>query len=423
MRDEMLTGQLGLFQHIGATEASNISHSLDQFLLACYIHFIDGVMERKIPCSVATVNVKTTVNKEYFNCFKIYGENKRGSRPSVGMSFLLYIYDVRDDVRINLNGLGGKGAMLTLVEKDSFLNPYTKGIEILPNKVNTVKFSRTKRVRLPEPHGNCKNRNDLKHKMSERFTHGKSMPYLYTEDSCLSSCIEYNIIQTCGCQDVGQYGILLDVFNNVSMCGATDQGKDVFIDRMKCSQKWRSALRRQCLQKCPPPCEEVVYDRHVTYLEMSPSELKYILEQERIRSSVPEQAVNQIESTQESLLKHSVSDLNISNMALIQLRRASNSYYIVEDIKSMTISDFLAKIGGTLNLWSGITVFVIVEVIDLIIRLIGRTFSGDEVKTVKQKQEICSHDTCMCDKYSVDNYNNTQNCRSCITKHPCATGT
>ena len=408
----MLTGQLGLFQHIGASEASNISHSLDQLILACYIHFIDGVMERKIPCSAATVNVKTIVNKEYFNCFKIYGENKRGSRPSVGMSFLLYIYDVRDDVRINLNGIGGKGAMLTLMEKDSFLNPYTKGIEILPNKVNTVKFSRTKRVRLPEPHGNCKNGNDLLHKMSEKFTQGKFVPNLYSEDSCLSSCIEFNIIQTCRCQDVGQYGILLDIFSNVSMCGATDQGKNVFFDRMKCSQELRSDLRRQCLQKCLPPCAEVIYDRHVTYLEMSASELKYLLEQERVRSSVPGQGVHQTENTLNSILKNSVSELNISNMALVQLRRAGNSYYIVEDIKSMTVSDFLAKIGGTLNLWSGITVFVVVEMLDLIIRLLSSTLRGSEVKTVKQKQENCSQDN-----HSINNYNGTHNCKSCVTKH------
>ena len=403
----MLSGQLGLFQHIGANESSNISHSLDQFLLACYIYFIDGVMERKIPCSAATVNVKTTVNKEYFNCFKIYGENKRGPRPSVGMSFLVYIYDARDDVRINLNGITGKGAMLTLMETDSFLNPQTKGIEILPNKVNTVKFSRTKRVRLPKPHGNCKNGNDLQHKMSEKFTQGKFVPYLYSEDTCLSSCIEYNIIKTCGCQDVGQYGILLDIFRNVSMCGATDQGKNVFFDRMKCSQKLRSVLRRQCLQKCPPPCEEVMYDRHVTYLEMSPSELKYILEQEIVRSSVPGQGVHQAQNTLNSILENSVGDLNVSNMALIQLRRASNSYYIVEDIKSMTVSDFLAKIGGTLNLWSGITVFVVVEMVDLIIRLLSSTLRGGKAKTVKEKQENCSQD-----KYSVNNYNGTHNCKT-----------
>ena len=382
------------------------------------------------------------MHKEYFNCYKFSGTNDRGSRASVGMSFLMYIYDIRDRYSVNLNGNGGKGAMLTIVEKGSFLNPYTKGVEILPNKVNRVKFSPTNRIRLPEPWGNCLSRDDLRNSVISQFTNGLNSPYLYTEDSCISTCIEYNINKTCGCHDVGQYGILLDVFKNVSMCGATSQGKDVLLERMKCAQKWRSHFRAKCVPKCPPPCQEESYNRQITYLEMSPSEIMQMLDHENIQSTVPDLSSNSDsvghdvnndnydttkvspsghstesttdmrttttaddihikdtssdihtkETTSSTILDH-ISELNISSMALIQLRRAGNSYFIVEDIKSITASDFLAKIGGTLNLWSGITVFVLVELLDLIIRLVAK---GLKAEQQVEKRVVYEQDSCYC---------------------------
>ena len=406
--EELLTGQLGLYQHIGPDQASNISHRLHNLVLSCYVHFIDGVMERKIPCSHSSVKIEKFMHKEYFNCYRFYGEKESGFRASLGMSFLLYIYDIRDKHSVNLNGNGGKGGILTIVERESFLNPYTKGVEILPNVVNRIKFSRTNRIRIPHPWGNCLNRDDLRNRMTSRFTSGLSSPYLYTEDSCVSTCIEYNIIQTCGCQDVGQYGILLDVFTNVSMCGATNQGKDALLERMKCAQQWRSTFRSKCIPKCPPPCQEETYKRHVTYLEISPSEIEQMLNRERVQSTVPklipgfdnsdndntadnhitrndgtteqQDGSNTLEgsNTNDITILDHVSKLNVSSMCLIQLRRESNSYFIVEDIKAMTVSDWLAKIGGTLNLWSGITVFVLVELLDLVIRLVTTAFKVEQ---------------------------------------------
>ena len=369
IRQELLEGNSGFYQHIGIEEASHLSHIWKNVILSCQIYFLDGVLEKSIPCSYTKLKVRNYRHKDYFNCYKIYGENNRGSRPSTGMSFLMFIDNVQDrDVKDNDITIRGRGAVLTIGDRGTFLNPNTGGVYILPKHVNTIRFKPIHRKRLPKPHGDCLdiyNQEVVKQVLGNGF----NFPYLYTEEACLSACIEYKIIEACSCQDVGQYGILLDVFRNVSMCGASNQGKDVLLERMKCAQKWRSTFRKQCLLKCPSPCEERLFDKSVNYLEIAPGQLKDNLEKEKQSSSVPNLY------GEEQVIDPPYDDLNTSHFAWVYVKRDRTSYFQVKDTVGMTVSDWLAKVGGAMNLWSGITVFVFVEIVDFLCRLVSSMFS------------------------------------------------
>ena len=359
VKEELLTGQLGFYQYIGPEEASKLSHTWRNFVISCKIHFLDGVLEKSVLCSRTKMKVHKHKDKDYFNCYKILGgEKTKGARPSTGISFLIYI----DNVDNYQNDDKGKGAILTIGESGSFLNVAIDGVYIVPGYINTLRFSPVHRNRLKEPHGGCIDKYGKDKK--DYHKNGYTLPYLYTEDACLSACIEYNIIQTCGCKDVAQYGILLDVFSNVSMCGALDQGKAILFERMQCVQKWRSMFRKQCVPKCPFPCEEKLFDTSVTYLELSSDQIENKLENEKIKSSVPE--LNNYEHSEIP----DYGKMNRSKFAWVYLKRDRTSYFVVEDTVGMTISDWLAKVGGAMNLWSGITVFVFVEIVDLVFRLV-----------------------------------------------------
>ena len=133
---------------------------------------------------------------------------------------------------------------------------------------------------------------------------------------------------------------------------------------MQCVQKWRSKFRKQCVPKCPFPCEEKLFDTSVTYLELSSDQIEDKLEEEIIKSSVPE--LNNDEHSEVP----DYGKMNRSKFARVYLKRDRTSYFVVEDTVGMTISDWLAKVGGAMNLWSGITVFVFVEIVDLVFRLV-----------------------------------------------------
>ena len=80
-------------------------------------------------CSRTKMKVHKHKDKDYFNCYKILGgEKTKGARPSTGISFLIYI----DNVDNNQKGDTGKGAILTIGDSGSFLNPAIDGVYILP---------------------------------------------------------------------------------------------------------------------------------------------------------------------------------------------------------------------------------------------------------------------------------------------------
>ena len=325
-------------------------------------------MERRIPCSRSGLMIHRIIHKEYFNCYKLYGRKPLGSRPSSGLSLLIYVDDPRDSEvgkDLALQKIG-KGVILTLGERKAFLDPDSHGVEIIPNMVNVVRFRQQHRKRLPRPHGDCK----IKYSIQQSLRHNFTLPYLYTRDTCYSACVEYYMIKTCGCHDVGQYGTLRSVFKNVPMCGATDEGRELLLKRMECVQKWRSFYRLPCMERCPSPCEEKKYTHHVSYLELLPAEVNKILATDR--TSVPEEISHS--SVQTDAQNFTADDIDMSNISWIHIKRHGDSYYLVEDIPKMTLSDWLAKIGGTCNLWSGITVFVLVELLDLFCRLCRMVF-------------------------------------------------
>lgn len=360
VRQELLVGQLGLYQHIGRASASKLSHDQENFVLSCHVHFLDGVLERKVPCSQSPMKVQKIVNKEYFNCFKFYGGNETGTRPSIGMSLLLYVDDPRDSDRGENLTLGkmNKGALLTLGERDAFLDPDSNGIEIMPGLENVVRLQQSRRERLTAPYGNCKDREAREDSADENYT----LPYLYTRETCFSACIEHQIIQDCACHDLAQSGTLTSTFKNVSSCGSTEDGKEKLVERMQCAQHWRSRQRQMCLGGCAVPCSETSLSHQLSYLRLSPQEVRRTLTQER--HTVPGNSNNS-----EVLSRLVAGDLDVANVALVRLRRQPHTFYKMEDLSAMTMTDLLAKIGGTCNLLSGISVFVFVEILDLLCRL------------------------------------------------------
>ena len=393
IRQELLKGHSGFYQHIGSEEASELSHTWRSFVISCKVHFLDGVMEKSIPCAQGSIRVERSMHKDYFNCYRIFGRETKSSRPATGMSFLLYIDDLHASIK--KSGLSsenkGKGAILTIGERGTFLNPNTDGIEILPGYVSTIKFEPVHRKRLPKPHGGCVHRNSYEgHKDDTSAHQAYKMTYTYIEEACLSACIEYNIIQTCKCKDVGQYGILLDVYKNISMCGDSNQGKEVFLDKMLCVQTWRSKFRKQCLVKCPPPCRDKIFDKTVTYLELSQEQIEEKLKQEKQRSSVPG-----LYNLDDDEVFH-YENINRSKFVWVYLKREKTSYFVIEDTVGMTISDWLAKVGGAMNLWSGITVFVFVEIVDMLCRLVRNIFNVEIQNGQKENSNVACHCECHC---------------------------
>ncbi len=157
IRNELLHGNLGIFQHIGEANSSQLGHRLDSFILSCQIQYVEGLMEKSMPCNDAFVDIRPIVDPNYLNCFNIHLSMSAIRKLFRGLVIVLYFdtlekEDLIQTTRMDPFILGG---IMGLHEAGT--SPFSKGynLEIMPGKVNIIRFEKEKRVRLPYPYNNC----------------------------------------------------------------------------------------------------------------------------------------------------------------------------------------------------------------------------------------------------------------------------
>ena len=61
-----------------------------------------------------------------------------------------------------------------------------------------------------------------------------------------------------------------------------------------------------------------------------------------------------------------------ANFARVSYTMKDQRLFIMADVKKITSSEMLSQLGGSLNLWSGLTVVVILEMAEMFFRLVSR---------------------------------------------------
>ena len=74
-------------------------------------------------------------------------------------------------------------------------------------------------------------------------------------------------------------------------------------------------------------------------------------------------------------------DLVHRNFIQLNLAFAEQHSYIIADSPSMTTDDILSNIGGTFSLWLGMNLMFLVEIVELLIRLVYIVFTNKRNKT------------------------------------------
>ena len=61
------------------------------------------------------------------------------------------------------------------------------------------------------------------------------------------------------------------------------------------------------------------------------------------------------------------------NVLKVSMYMADLKHVEVTEVAKTTLADFISSLGGALNLWSGITVLVMVEMLDFVIHLVWKS--------------------------------------------------
>ncbi|CAL1527011.1 unnamed protein product [Lymnaea stagnalis] len=413
------------YENLG-DEAKQLSHDLQDLLIQCRFN--------REECSVS--NFTSSFDGNYFNCFTFNGGQLKeklqmhATGPDNGLSLIISLekFDPMPGTygvyNFENNILHSAGVRVVIHAPGSMPSPVDHGIDIPPGYSSSVGLKALLHSRLPEPYGNC----------TEGTLQGMHT-YRNTFFACLQLCKQNLIIRRCGCKSSALPDLPIE---NVTFCGVIlnwekilrNETGDSFhrmtipTPNLECEEKVHRELNNdrayesEC--QCYQPCSETSYLKSVS-LSYWPLEF-YQLEAAKIftqRNETNRQQYIKViydvlktihDGNREYLLKHASnssfpdelrtqqkkttkeqSDIMRQNLLRLNIYLEDLSVVEYRQLPAYGLADLFADIGGTLGLWMGISVLTIMELVELIIRLIGLMFNVEKEGPQRQRHESSQH--------------------------------
>ena len=369
---------VALFENMNSTEAEDIGHEFKQMVFGCY----NNSYTRE-KCNDDLIRLYQT--SAYFNCYTIPGAYLANTiSKKTGLTLNLY-FNYND--RTNINWLANSdalftgdrsedmGARLDIHAPGTLPAPYTYGIDILAGHMTTIALTQTTRKLQPAPYGDC----------TKRETLPGHDEYKYDLRGCLEVCSARFINDFCNCTS-GLFAAVTQP-NPEKYCrkiGSVTRANQNYV-RYCDGYIYRTQFDQSACD-CKEPCTQDIYNP-VLQRRTWPSKFGYdnlfdviynhtnatLLQaqlQEEIGEGLTEENTERFEKFRNQHLARVEIDFR---SLLVDVKRQE---------PLMTLTDFLAAIGGVLGLYIGFSVLTITEFLMLPGRLIAHY--------VKRRQQVGS---------------------------------
>ena len=333
----------------------NLSLSLDKMIISCLF----------AAQSCSFNDFEWFYSNEYGNCYRFNyaSSNKRVQTRSgkyYGLRLELYVGEIS-------NLLTTHSGVHVFINNNT--NEYlTNGLDISTSFSTDLSLTRKSVHKLSKPHSDCvKNEKDfnLADYRSEYIDRTISRFKIYQIEACKDLCIQDFIEKNCNCSSLlfPQSDLLKPICST--------------IDKLECVDKFYNLLFEQednilsCQTKCPTECDKESFDYLISFSDY-PSKVfgDGLLKQNYVVERFPAKNETSFDD-----LKKSILSLNIFY--------SSFDKHVIKEVESITVTDFLGSIGGTLGLFIGISLLSLVELIELIFIILYIIFNKEKTKNVK----------------------------------------
>jgi len=312
-------------------------------------------------------------------CQTIRGEDQ--SISTAALNLLLFINARRTNVFDTFDTWIGfsAGARVMVHPKGSIPNPLT-AIVISPGTETTIILKQTDSTHLPYPYGNCTEHQNL--------DPGRPDSPAYNVDSCLSLCHQRQVIEKCGCLDPYMQFTEEELhLGNHSFCdNVTDLLKgnsDIIFESVNrrvyqvvCMYTFRADESR-C--DCRPLCFETTYETSVTTASNWPQLSKQLSFYDHYLQNFSDFSVYEEIAQAKASGNHSSEEIleRLRRLTLIQenflqifVRFDQRIINLVTEVPAITWETLASNLGGSFNLWLGISVPTAAEIIELIYSMV-----------------------------------------------------
>ncbi|XP_050392953.2 amiloride-sensitive sodium channel subunit gamma [Patella vulgata] len=280
--------------------------------------------------------------------------------PSHGLSLELYIE--HDEY---IKELSASAGIKLLMHNQSYMPfPADNGLDLEPGRRSSVSLSLLQVERTEPPHGTCHKYGRDEGRKVNAYSELQSLPIEYTDQACYKTCLQLNIIKTCGCCYPYQpcSGIALqsglDMHDDVQFCNISNTD---ITSCVKGIQRRYNKNDLGCSDICKPSCRELMYNSQISSsLWPTNPAMSDLIDRLKVNDpSLKPKLDNMTADEQRTFIRDNVLKVDIYYQKL--------NYETISTTPSYMLEDLLSDIGGQLGLFLGLSVVTMMEFVELFV--------------------------------------------------------
>ena len=354
----------GYYQFIGRKNSEKLSHLEQSMFAECKVIVFSGHSLLHLPCGKA-VSFEPWFSPKYFNCFTANIDKTYFPLPVSGLSLILYADEHGPMVTSDSISMGRKSGFIVALDHNHEV-PFSSKRTLITelNKYLHLEISQVTTNRLSEPYTNCVD------SASIGGVYDGNSTLRYSQSACVAICTEKKIRDKCKCQETQYMDILMSFNTNetrgVPLCEDLNLDLKDLLENFRCLDRHHRTVERECGDICPEPCKDVVFNINPSRSRWPERESMPQFYEQILKNKIYKNRFPPVEQVKEDVFHDMV------KRQYMKLSVYHGNPLIIEynDTPTITISNFLSRLGGALNLWSGITVIVFMEILDVLYRII-----------------------------------------------------
>ena len=366
------TSPRGYLEHLGPSTLLRSENNYD-FILDCwYGHSLDG---KRYPCRDDFV-ITHYPSVLYSQCFEISinlsNPNVNVVRP-IQIALTLYLDEVNAPLipEVGTEVVGSAG--VALVTHDSGEIPLWENVMLAnAGEFTLFKVAKTHHKKYPDSKDPCRGKDD---KFSS-IVDIAGDAHNYSLVGCMYQALQRVTMKSCGCINSDYSVIPPEMTQDTRFCGAGDITPEIRDIENLCQLAINLTNE---LDECIVPCEDITHTFTVTSSDWPSPTMQMAFYKKYIRGkpfarhfTEYETILQEYERTrnrEKALAKLRKLNLIGENFAKVEIVVPGIRGISFKTTLATSFSSLLASIGGNLNLWSGISAIIIIELIDVMMRL------------------------------------------------------
>ena len=247
-----------------------------------------------------------------------------------------------------------------------------------PGTFSNIQVTQNLYHRKPPPHGDCRKNGSVE----DDIKAGRVLPTI-TRSACESLCVEKQIVDKCSCKDAHMMHLLsrnqLALAEQYPFCEDIGAPMNTWLARVQCMKEVRNVAMVSCSKICKPPCTERTYNTQFSKSKWPLATAMPAFFKKYIWNKPYSHQYKNKSEWMETPQTHLVT----KNFLYLYVQSSDTLISTYSEEVTISFSNFLSRLGGSLNLWCGITIIVLMEILEMVYKIVKYTVTIKKQKSAK----------------------------------------